>query len=479
MKGNKKLFLIFTILITIIEHFLFYEDNNNCPKLKCSSSGICVDNYAQCPTPMACGKEFKKINQFTCSKYDVLLESQKCTKITCWNNDCVNDTKLCPTMSSCPNKYLIKCHDNSCVENLDDCPKYVNCPKFIPIRCPNGDCRRNFEDCPSLTQCPSDFPILCNDNSCRITAEECEKPAENTRCIGRSMVRCSDGTCKSSKFLCTTPKTCPIGKVLCFNGICADYYQDCLSKSTIDRSTTCSSIGKLRCELDGSCRNDINDCPTSVICPVERPVKCWDNSCKENIHKCPPYQTCPINFLECPNGTCIYSKDGKGGSCGTMITCSLDAPFKCKDNTCKRTPNDCESNDDCPTEKPVLCWDGSCVSNRIDCIKLSDCDISKPVRCPDFQCRSSVEECKEISGCPLGFVRCDDKTCKRKSSDCNVAKCPINFPFMCKLGNCVKNIEECDVEETACPFYAPIKCENSSKCVDKQELCPDNENKSK
>jgi len=471
---KEKLLIIFTIILTIIQNTSEYMDETVCPNLKCSSSGVCVDNYSQCPSPMNCGNDLKKVNQYTCAKSDTFLEVQKCEKYTCWNNICVDDLKFCPTMSSCPSKYLIKCHDNSCVDDLKNCPKYINCPKFLPIRCPNGDCRGDSQDCPSLTKCPKDFPILCNDNSCRMTAEECEKSAENTKCSGSSMIRCSDGTCKSSKFLCSTPKTCPIGKVLCFHGSCADKYEDCEKGIQVTRANTCAvqsenkKLTLIRCEMDGSCRQDINDCPTSVICPVERPVKCWDNSCKENIHKCPEYQKCPDDFVECANGACKPLQK----SCGTLITCSWDVPFKCKDNTCKRNPNDCDNNDDCPVNKPILCWDGSCVAKRLDCSVPDSCDISTPVRCPDNQCRKSVEECREITGCPVGFIKCPDRTCKRKSSECKDVICPANFPVLCDNGICVRNKENCE-KPNGCPFYSPLKCSDGS-CVSDSKYCDKN-----
>jgi hypothetical protein len=186
--------LIITLIKNIINQSIPIYDNlikKDCPSnlLKCVNSGICVDNYNKCPTPMNCGNELKKVNQYTCSKTDTFFESIKCPEYTCWNNQCVSDLNECPTMISCPPGYN-KCHDNSCVINLDQCPKYMSCPKFIPVRCPNGDCRRNLEDCPSLIKCPENRPILCNDNSCKSTSLDCLFSAENTKCTGKSMVRC-------------------------------------------------------------------------------------------------------------------------------------------------------------------------------------------------------------------------------------------------------------------------------------------------
>lgn len=166
------------------------KNKKDCPPemIKCVNSGICVDNFNKCPTPMNCS-ELKKVNQYTCSKIETFFESINCDGYTCWNNQCVSDSKECPTMISCPPGYN-KCHDNSCVKTLDQCPKYMTCPKFIPVRCPNGDCRRNLEDCPSLIKCPANRPILCNDNSCKATSIDCLFSSVNTKCSGKSMVRC-------------------------------------------------------------------------------------------------------------------------------------------------------------------------------------------------------------------------------------------------------------------------------------------------
>jgi len=475
MKEKRILFFSILTITTIIKNFIFSSDLNtkdDCVnKYKCSSSGLCVDSYSQCPTPIDCG-DLKKINQYTCARKETYEKPKLCGKYTCWNNKCVENKKDCPNMSTCPSKYLVKCHDNSCVDNIKNCPRYINCPKFIPVRCPNGDCRQNLEDCPSLIKCPNEyFTILCNDNSCRETAESCEKPSENTKCNG-SMIRCSDGTCKSSKFLCSTPKTCPVDMVLCFNGICASNNEDC-SKIEANKANTCSN-GKIRCDYDGTCRDDINDCPTGVICPVEKPVRCWDNSCKENVFKCSVFKKCPKNSIECPNGTCLIKVNTKdnninSSTCGTLITCSFEAPFKCRDNTCKRNPNDCDNLEECPFDKPILCWDGSCVASRIECIGDESCSPNTPVKCPDNQCRKKVEECKEIQGCPIGFIRCSNGKCKRKSSDCIETTCPVNFPNLCFNGICVKNKNDCE-RENGCPFYFPNKCPNG-RCVKEEKDC--------
>jgi len=91
----------------------------------------------------------------------------------------------------------------------------------------------------------------------------------------------------------------------------------------------------------------------------------------------------------CPDGSC------RSKSCGTPVTCSKDAPYKCFDNTCKNDPRDCLEMPICTGDTPILCH-GKCVSKRVDCKSFDSCPVDKPVRCPDFNCYESVNDCAPI-----------------------------------------------------------------------------------
>jgi len=207
-----------------------------------------------------------------------------------------------------------------------------------------------------------------------------------------------------------------------------------------------------------------------MICPNNAPVRCWDNSCKETIDKCPKWQDCPVGTKQCPDGTCVTSNpNSPKNDCGTQITCSADAPYKCYDNTCKKDPADCASLVTCPGKSPILCWDGKCVSNRADCTPPDKCDNITPVKCPDGTCHTTVEECKPITGCPLGFLQCADGSCRRNLIDCPNTDCPINFPYKCPNGICTTKAMNCDYKN-GCTFYAPFKCSEGS-CVSDNLEC--------
>ena len=482
-------FILKNLIIVLIFKTYEIQGNEDCPKGEkpCASlGGVCIPQ-SQCPTAMSCPRNYRNLNQYSCALDDNVFPTESQCKLgfECWDNTCINETLInetseyknyrlsqCPSMTSCPDESPIRCFDNSCVDNLNDCPKYIECPLFLPVRCPNGDCRRSLDDCPSLIVCPQQYPVLCNDGSCRSLKEECKKSSDETQCSDTSMVRCPDGTCASSKFLCPTSVTCPRGYQKCFNGICKPKGECYNMIRNYNYSSSCSSNenypNKVICNFDFSCRNEISSCPTGIICPVEKPVKCWDNSCKENIDQCPEYQPCPEGMKECPDGSCAIYR------CGTHITCSLDEPFRCFDNTCKKNPKDCPEMPSCPYDKPILCWDGRCLSERGECVTPSECEESSNVRCPNGLCNKLGDNCRAVEGCPAEFDKCPDGTCFKSIKDCNTKECPLNFPYKCDNGMCVSNISHCE-KENGCPFNKPFKCK-SGKCLKDEEECKDTHN---
>ena len=481
-KNSKMVFLInFFIIILVIsiqkeididknEFDIVEEGKNDCPagEEPCKHiGGVCLPQSV-CPNVLSCPSGYVVINQYSCAFDRTFAPESQCpNNYECWDNTCVDDPseKLskCPTMVSCPDSKNIRCFDNSCVKNKEDCPDYFECPIFLPIRCPNGDCRQSLEDCPSIITCPRSFPVLCNDGSCQILKSKCEYSSEETQCSDSSMVRCPDGSCTSSKFLCPTIMTCPKGYQKCFNGLCKPRGECYNITDNTGTSTICNDDNKVLCNFDFSCRNDISSCPTGIICPADRPVKCWDNSCKENINQCPEYKKCPDNMNECPDGSCAINK------CGTHITCSVDAPYRCYDNTCKNNPEDCPKMPSCPSDKPILCWDGRCLADRGECLSPSECETNTPVKCPDGLCYQSGDSCKYNEECPAEFGKCEDGTCMKSLKDCRDKECPLNFPYKCKNGICVSNKDYCE-NINGCPWNKPFKC-LSGECVKDKTKC--------
>lgn len=464
-------FFFFLLIIDIVK--IFCEECKS-GEVKCSS-GVCAPNYKLCATFTSCQDNLFKCNQFTCTSQNYKCIPNSCKDKSCWNGYCVKNYDECPSIPTCPlndKNYLIKCHDNSCEESLNNCNDYIECPLFIPIKCTSGDCRRRQRDCPSLIRCPNKFPILCNDGSCQETSDECITASQQTQCADNSWARCSDGSCVPSKFLCQTPKTCPLEFVLCWDGSCASSYSKCEVPS-VQQKSSCKipDANLIRC-LDGSCRDTISNCPTMMVCPIDSPVRCWDNSCKESITKCPDWQECPKDTISCSDGTCIIKQASTTKVCGTLITCSETSPFKCFDNTCRKNPLDCPPIDVCPGIRPILCWNGKCVNDRMDCIPPDTCDNNNPVKCPDGTCQSTREDCVEINGCPIGFVKCNNGVCKMELKDCLSNICPSWLSFQCNNGMCVSAKKYCD-NDNGCAWYKSFKCKNG-ECVKDVSFCKNN-----
>ena len=467
MSIQKKLFSSFLFLILYLSNPITSQEESF---YRCGD-GVAAKGEDYCPTIMYCPDGLVKTNAYTCSYDDSFAPKSECaTDRECWDGECVSKKNellsYCPSSISCPEvDYPIKCPDNSCVKKIEECPQYTDCPNFLPIRCGNGDCRKSLSDCPSLVRCPDEYRFLCNDGSCRGTKGQCMIAVEETTCEDKSMVRCPDGTCTNSKFLCPTMTTCPLGYEKCATGICA-IKGTCYSKQKEHKKIiACDTNNEIVCQFDFSCATDIDSCPTGIICPIEKPVKCWDNSCRDSIENCPEYQHCPSGLTECPDGSCST------GECGTHIRCSDDAPYRCFDNTCRRNPDDCPTPPSCAEETPILCWDGRCLAERGECLTPEKCDSQTPVRCPNGICAKSSSKCKEEIDCPSEFTRCKDGSCRKKLADCPNEECPINLPFKCNNGFCMSDETFCD-KDNGCPFNLPIKCSDGS-CAKSENECPE------
>ena len=425
------------------------------PKKRCPG-GECVFSEILCPKVLNCPPNTIRCSDNTCAASASLCYSASCTganSVQCWNGMCVDDQAKCPTRSSCPNSKPVKCHDGSCADELSNCPEYVACPAYLPVRCDSGDCRQHKSDCPTIPTCPESMPILCQDGSCRKSVQYCEGPSNVVVPAGK--IRCPDGSFAFSFSLCPTGVTCARGYVKCWDGACVADLATCSKPSD-------TYNGALRCP-DGSVRTDLKDCPTRRICPPSSPVLCDDGNCKQSSSQCVA-NTCPSGLRLCPDGTCALS------SCGTPITCSTDAPYKCYDNTCRSDPRDCPTPTVCPKSSPILCGDGTCVQDRMFCKPLQACDSATPVRCPNMACATSVDACTTLNVCPQGSITCEDGTCAPDATKCKPVTCPPHLSFKCPDGFCVADKGDCDLTDNACPADKPLKCQDGL-CVIKLSDC--------
>jgi len=384
----------------------------------------------------------------------------------------------------------------------DDCPEYISCPAHIPFKCPNGECRGSFEDCPQPVSCPysakvEDKLVKCIDGSCRDLQSECLS-TDFKASDYESSVQCPDGKRMKSYSLCGTQRTCPIGHIKCWNGVCAKSLQDCHYyymdniNYRVDPETDCiinlndntpffckgkcnftetECYKEIQCPdrlvmcTDGGCREKAEDCPTETTCPVEKPVKCFDGTCTTSISSCLEMTDCPKYTRRCPNGQCVSIES----PCGTDVTCPISVPVKCYDNTCRRSFEDCPPMPTCPHDRPHLCSDGSCQPSIDHCYLESQCGRNQ-TKCPDFTCVDSLDKCHVIQGCPPGRYLCPDTSCRTSYSQCMNDTCPTSKPYKCIDGMCVQDEKECNSEATGCPYHTPYKC-SDGECVKNINEC--------
>lgn len=116
----------------------------------------------------------------------------------------------------------------------------------------SGD-TQGFSWTPAATDCTAQGLIRCGDGSCKSTASQCTVKPDPVCPTGQ--YKCPDGTCKTSALLCKS--ACPAGQVQCWNGKCRNNYRECIRD--FSNRTVCSQYGLFTC-LDGLCAPDPDVC---------------------------------------------------------------------------------------------------------------------------------------------------------------------------------------------------------------------------
>ena len=353
---------------------------------------------------------------------------------------CVLDLGQCA--AECTAEKPFRCPDKSCEATEDDCSKYVSCPPGT-VTCPFGvSCARTLDECQTQTvTCPTGKPLVCSDKkTCVARHEDC--PSIET--CKEGLVRCPDGSCKSSAGDCSIVDRCYAGgpaPYQCVDGSCAPSLADCPTSTTCpedkpvlctdgvcradDKLCSANECGgnTIRCP-DGSCKESTILCATQTSCPASHPVKCEDSSCKKEVADCPVVEECPpladgTKTARCPDGSCASTLS----ACGTPTVCPASTPVMCWDRSCVASLSACPAVQSCPARFPMQCADGSCVADRASCPQDTRCAPAWPIKCLDGSCASMPELCPEASVdkgtlCPAGMVRCPQGQCAFSTGLC-------------------------------------------------------------
>eukprot|EP00457_Paulinella_chromatophora_P000006 gb/GEZN01000006.1/.p1 GENE.gb/GEZN01000006.1/~~gb/GEZN01000006.1/.p1 ORF type:complete len:5009 (-),score=356.70 gb/GEZN01000006.1/:1439-15883(-) len=452
--------------------------------------GSCRNNLLFCPPEVTCRPEVpvmcpdgQCVNSVTnCATPPV------CPDYRCGDGYCVKNPAFCPTPKTCPREKPVLCQDGGCVIQSSDCDVQQPCPPEAPTRCPDNACRTNILLCPTAIVCPQTTPVKCSDSQCVVAIEACgEAPAcTNTRCPG--------GECALARDLCPTHLTCPYdtAPVRCSDGTCRVSLAACPT-STV---TTCDG-GFISCPQASIgvpvCATRLENCPTNMICPPDRQVRCMDASCAPSTADCPPIPTYPEvdSLVPCADGTWSILPS----NCVAGFTCSVQAPFKCWDGSCRVSTNDCPVPSGCAGG--YLCPTGVCSPNAPweNCAtSATPCPLQTQVRCETvdpgsqcvasgvtdppgvaycppkyFDCSTSLATCDASTFCPAGQAYyCKDGSCRSKPGDCPQTVCPGSVPFLCANGACAETAAKC-LQSNGCPARY-TKC-TIGICVQKQSDC--------
>lgn len=432
----------------------------------------CRTSFSQCPTRITCPDEapllcYTGMCVKSANECEVRKDTNICNKgndlYRCYNGNCVKDIELCPTYTSCGTG--IKCWNEACVENIKDCPPLVKntCSSKMPYLCPDGSCRPKKESCPTISTCPPSTPVKCFDGSCRSSIEECPL----FQSCGNK-VSCPDGSCATSFEKCPSMITCSNEKpFLCYDGSCKKDVTEC------HEPPKCTN-NEVLCP-NGACASYRQNCKTTAPCSKENPIKCEMNTCTDNSDNCNSgsgTKRCPIGFVACPDGQCKISE-----YLCEPFKCPENLPYRCAEGVCSLSKDYCDNTENgCPYNAPYRCPNGSCVKKESNCTEYV-CESTNDKLCPDGSCIPETDECPGVNGCYKDRpFKCADGTCiNPETTTCSPVLCPHTAPFKCPNGFCVKSQADCTFslkpdDRTDCEEEGFIMCVDG-RCVPSSDLC--------
>ena len=233
-------------------------------------------------------------------------------------------------------------------------------------------------------------------------------------------------------------------------------------------SVTCPKTKPVLCP-DFSCVEIGSKCSINIPqCPTHKPYKCWNNECRKSFNECPTKITCDNdNPILCQNGFCVKSveecQEKKEEVCNY---------YRCFDGTCASSMELCPTYKYCGKDQ-IQCWNGACVDKIEECRTsgLPKCLPPFNFRCPDGSCRQSSKECSTISVCPVHLpIKCFDNSCRASISECPEYQSCGENKVSCPDGTCATSHEKCNTIITC--LNGNFLCSDNS-CRAQLDDCPE------
>jgi fibro-slime domain-containing protein len=453
----------------------------SCPEntYRCSD-GSCQKNAFHCGTPTTCSPSFPILCQDGSCKRAVedCHFPDPCSEgSTCPDGTCVSGTSTCPSTTRCPNDTPIKCADNNCVKTSADCGDTgsLNCPPEAAVRCSDGTCRTSLDNCATPVTCHPQRPIKCIDGSCVTDVDFCVDPA-SVQCP-TPLLRCGSGECVATLGLCNSGITCPPEYNRCDDGTCRE---DCAALVQVCKAPLfkCPQTG-----IGATCASSMDQCPSTIVCRSDAPVRCSDGSCRPIASDCPDPPDLgdddDSNTFPCTD----YTFTTLGG-CGSTTTCPANT-YLCSDNSCRETPDDCPLPPTCPTDAPFYCLSEKLCQSTSELLQgcqpnSGSCSEESPVRCPQG-CAATSADCEVVVEDECSGVRCRDGQCVYQVDECVGTRdgCKVEEGFtQCPNGFCAPPLPE-GMESTmtychnsdGCPYDKPYRCTITGECAKDGKSC--------
>ena len=251
----------------------------------------------------------------------------------------------------------------------------------------------NFSLTAQSSLCPDkNNPIYCVHNgkctngsylNCKMPGFDCPTTDKFYRCFKNGKLECTEGTFKCD---CNSFKS-EAGSVQCKGSD-----NKCVPKDKVNKY----------------CASKMNK-----ICPAEFPYKCNENGggvCRINKENCPSQPGCPPGYRLCYDQTCVAGNI----ACKDPIIkeCTGEKIFRCEDQSCAKTAEECPTRITCPKPGMIICSDKTCVNSELECRIPANCERIGLILCSDQSCKKRLEDCPKSIVCPENYALCEDGSCK-------------------------------------------------------------------
>ena len=332
------------------------ETFETCPE-DCDESGCGAGEVADCDESGECWTE-GWIGDGFCDG----TAQQYGADLCCYDNDGGDCTpEECAPIESCEDQGLITCDDGTCADSFDDCPEEED--TCADGYCPDGTYWDGF---------------TCYDCS------YCVDTSDDSACASETGNDCCGACGGSADFACTNCED--NGQITCWDGSCADSFDDCPEEPTIGDPVDVCIVGSMFDPGDGT-----GEAPAVTLTWTDPNAFCGDGVCNgdEDETTCPDdcasseaCADCEFDWSNYGSECCDTAWDEFGIDCAT-----LESNYGWDCAGCS-----------CPGDAAATCGDGLCNGDETNGTCPDDCTVN------DCNTSNEVDDCADEDCCPVSWI---------------------------------------------------------------------------